>query len=193
MQLRRPVVLVGDVEAPGCGQLAAGAAMCPNDAPKGRALGTARQTGEYAVAHHPKAIVITTLDLHVRRVVGLSQISQSAVGVVYFALEVLALSDHREIQTQAGANDIAPLIAGMSGGRSGIVVHGINFVSRGHDLGAAPSLVHADIADDVWRLNAAISGSVRDRTGDGTVAVGRYRGKQAGSTNAARHARSDRS
>src|SRR5262249_16199657 len=39
-------------------------------------------------------------------------------------------------------------------------VCGIDLMGRGHDLGAAPGLVEADIADDIGRLNAAVAGAI---------------------------------
>ena len=68
----------------------------------------------------------------------------------------------------------------MPGGGSRIVVLGIDLVRRGHDLGAAPGLVDTDVADDIGRLDAAITVGRVDDAVDGAVGAWRSRAKQRG-------------
>src|SRR5262249_26447022 len=76
-------------------------------------------------------------------------------------LEVVALSDKREVEAQAGAHGPAPPIAGMAGFRQAVtyraVIVRIDLVCGSHDLGTTPRLVEPDVADNIGRLKAAVA------------------------------------
>ena len=71
----------------------------------------------------------------------------------------------RHLQQDAGADGPAPLVIRMSGDRAGpvgcVVGRLVEMQSAG-DLGRAPSLVDAQVADDVRRLVAVVPGGVID-------------------------------
>ena len=155
---------------------------------------------------------VAPLPAIVGRVVGHLQIAQGALGVVHLALEVIALRDHREVQPQAGAHDPAPLVAGMAACGKEVavstqcsifdgtserssttlkadavaIVCRIDFVCRGHDLGAAPGLVEPDIADNVGHLFAAVAAAIDDPPNHSAAANSGARGNcksEAGAAN----------
>jgi len=95
------------------------------------------------------------------RLSGLERISQSALGVGDHGLEVVALANHRGIQLDTGSKRPAQLVVGMACCRVGskiAVVRHIDLVQSAAELSGAPSLVDAQVCDDVRRLETAIAG-----------------------------------
>src|SRR5262249_27982681 len=76
-------------------------------------------------------------------------------------LEVVTLSDKREVEAQADTHGPAPPIAGMAGFRQAVtyraVIIRIDLVRGSHDLGATPRLVEPDVTDNIGRLYAAVA------------------------------------
>src|SRR5271170_136301 len=100
MHLRRPVVIVAGFGAPPRGQLAT------------RCIASADRAAEHAVARHAVGLAgaVTLIEIGILRLV---EIPESALRVVDFTLEEIALGDHGEVQSQARADDPAPRIARM--------------------------------------------------------------------------------
>ena len=153
-------------------------------------------------AHEAVAELTAPLDAIVGPVIALHHIAQRPLGIVCLRLEVIALSEIREVPAQAGTHHPAPLVVGMAGCGEAVtvtagesihvntivkvaryerpriatndvratVVIGIDLMGRGHDLGTAPGLVDADIADDVGRLNAAVAGGIGSSHSGGCAA-----------------------
>src|ERR1700731_1678090 len=155
-------MLVAGIDAPGAGQHAAGVVADGNGA------------AGHAVAEHAKGF-LTCLNLAPVRVRGVEQIAESALGDVRLSLEPVALGDEGRIDLDAHARSPAPLVARMadaaSTGRAGwrlqriggAVVAGIDLLQSAHDLSAAPSLVDAQVGDDIRSLHATVCSVAREQ------------------------------
>src|SRR5690349_18476882 len=103
MELRRPVVLVGGVDLPGRSQVAAGRVSDRDDGTVGGYAAVCRR--DNAITRDAEAQVSAPLKAPVGRVVALGQVGYGALSIGDLGLEVVALSNKREVQAQAGAND----------------------------------------------------------------------------------------
>src|SRR5262249_46312713 len=113
------------------------------------------------ISLHAEAEIGTPLPAKVGRVVALVQVAHGTLGIGGLHLEVVALSDKRGVEAQAGAHGPAPLIAGMAGCRQAVTYRAeivrIDPVCGSHALGATPGLVYSDVADNIGRLKAAVA------------------------------------
>ena len=101
----------------------------------------------------------------------LEDVLQCTLGVVDLGLEVVACADHRRIQLEAAADRPAPLVVGvttafwqapmMAGGV--VVIRREDLVRSTGDLSRTPGLVDAEIGDDVWSLEAAVTSTCTGR------------------------------
>src|SRR4029078_6918843 len=81
-------------------------------------------------------------------------VSGSPLLVSDLRLKKVTLADHRRVQLDAAADRKAPLVVRMAG-VNGAIVQRTDLVCGGHDLGRAPGLVDAQVADDIRRPEAA--------------------------------------
>src|SRR4051812_13773191 len=99
----------------------------------------------------------------------MSRIARRTFGVVDLSLEVVARSDHREVDLDASADSKANLVTRMTlVGRTGerrSVVTSTGVMQCAHDLRTAPGLIDAKIGDDVRHHNLELVGT-RQRTND---------------------------
>src|SRR3984957_5436104 len=155
-------MLVAGVDAPSAGQLARrGSAGC-NGA-------TVHAIAEYSVGF------VGPFNLAPVRVRGVEQIAERALSDVRLSLEPVALGDEGRIDLNAHARSPAPPVARMadaaSTGRAGwrlqqiggAVVAGIDLMQSAHDLSAAPSLVDAQVGDDIRSLHATVCSVAREQ------------------------------
>src|SRR5262249_9606533 len=153
-QGRRPEVLVGGEHAPRRGQVEAGW-LCEAHATESAA--------ERGIFHPADAEVLTGDEVAVEAAGAAAErrILRRTLRVGDLGLEVVPSARDRRVDAAPPANRPAPLVVGMAGvhatkaisvsGKSGhaAIVGGADVMHRAHDLGRAPGLIDAEVADDV--------------------------------------------
>src|SRR5689334_24256897 len=98
----------------------------------------------------------------------MEDIAQRSLRVVDLRLQVVPLSDHRRVQSEAGADGKAPLVVRVAApGRprakraarikyAAAVIQRIDLMQGAHNLSRAPCLIYTQIADDVRHLKTAL-------------------------------------
>ena len=151
LPLRVPVVLERRASAPGLRQLDIAS----------EAVDAVGQETEAALA----AIGLRVVD-------AASGVHDRALGPVELGLEVITNTEHRRIHAQTGADGITEHVARV-GRQVGSIVLGAGVMDRTGDLSAAPSLVNAQVADEVRHLVA--NAARRRRRGNESGRVGDLR------------------
>src|SRR5262249_11423174 len=116
---------------------------------RGSASHEGYRRGEDTISLDAEAEIGAPLPAKVGRVVALVQVAHGTPDIGGLHLEVVALSDKRGVEAQAGAHGPAPPIGRMAGCRQAVTVRyggpaeivRIDLVCGSHDLGATPGLV----------------------------------------------------
>ena len=166
---RAPEVLIRRVDVPGRGQVHIGCIPSTQCA--------AKDPIRHDV-HGNATLIVLVVRVAVRV---LEDVLQCTLGIVDLGLEVVARADHRRIQLEAAADRKAPLFVGVTtafwgrrnGGGGVEVIRRVDLVPGSGDLSRTPSLVDAQIGDDVRSLEAAVTSTCRAAaTSEGTEPPG---------------------
>ncbi len=146
---RVPVVLVVSAHVPGIGLRDAGAGRSSSTQPGVHAIKDVT-VGQAAAVEDSEAT-------SARRVPGAAEdVLGSAVGEGGFNLQAVAHAGRQVLQLESAANCEAPGRIGVT--RSAVargVVSAVHFVSRGSEVQRTPSLVDAEVADDIRNMVAS--------------------------------------